>query len=183
MFPNRENAYFCIFHLFEFNSIVMKQISHRGLLLAAFIFGLFFRMTAQSTQIVVSLNDGTEQTYLMAEADRLYFEDNTKLVIEEVSTKSMVSIPPADIRKITCSETVGTVENPDLALGIFPNPVHDVLTIRNLQGKQTVSLYAIDGRLMKTFEASGNQSIDISDLPFGLYLVKTQTQTLKMIKL
>jgi hypothetical protein len=174
---------FAFFTKFQPNFIVMKQLFHRGLLLTAFIFGLFFRMTAQSTQIVVSLNDGTEQNFNLTEADRLYFEDNTKLVIEEIATKNTVTIPLADIRKITCPETVGTTENPDLALGIFPNPVHDVMTFRNLQGKQTVSLYALDGRLIKTFEATGNQVIDISDLPFGLYLVKTQTQTLKMIKL
>ena len=78
---------------------------------------------------------------------------------------------------------MGTDENPDLSLSIFPNPVHDVLSFRNLQGKQTISIYAIDGRQMKTIEVSGNQSIDISELPIGLYLVKTQSQTLKMIKL
>ncbi len=161
----------------------MKRIFQRGLLLAVFILGLFFRMAAQSTQIVVFLNDGTEQTYNMVDADRLYFEDNTKLVIEQGAYKNTVRIPLADIHKITCSETVSTEENSDLALNIFPNPVHDMLTFRNLQGKQTISLYAIDGRLMKTFEVSGNQSIDISELPIGLYLVKTQTQTLKMIKL
>ncbi len=161
----------------------MKHIFQRGLLLAAFIFGLFFRMAAQSTQIVVFLNDGAEQTYNMVDADRLYFEDNTKLVIEQGAYKNTVTIPLADIRKITCSETENTTENPDLALSIFPNPVHDVLTFRNLQGKQTISIYALDGRRMKTLEVTGNQSIDISDLPIGLYLVKTQTQTLKMIKL
>ena len=167
----------------KLNSLPMKRIFQRGLLLIAFIFGLFFRMTAQSTQIVVFLNDGTEQTYNMVDADRLYFEDNTKLVIEQGAYKNTVRIPLADIRKITCSETENTEENSGLALDIFPNPVHDMLTFRYLQGKQTISLYAIDGRLMKTFEASGNQSIDISELPIGLYLVKTQTQTLKMIKL
>ena len=119
----------------------------------------------------------------MVDADRLYFEDNTKLVIEQGAYKNTVIIPLADIRKITCSETVNTEENSDLALDIFPNPVHDILTFRNLQGTQTISLYAIDGHLMKTIEVSGNQSIDISELPIGLYLVKTQTQTLKMIKL
>ena len=36
---------------------------------------------------------------------------------------------------------------------------------------------------MKSFETTGDQWIDISDLPFGLYLVKTEHQTLKMIKL
>lgn len=132
----------------------MRQISHRGLLLAAFIFGLLLRMTAQSTQIIVFLNDGTEQTYNLVKADRLYFEDNTKLVIEEVTAPSTVTIPLSDIRKITCSEIVGTTENPDLATSLYPNPVHDMLTIHNLQGKQTISIYAIDGRLMKTFEAT-----------------------------
>ena len=161
----------------------MKRIFQRGLLLTAFIYGLFFRVAAQSTQIVVFLNDGTEQSYMMSEADRLYFEDNTKLVIEVGPTKSPVTIPLADIRKITCSETEGIAESPDLDLGIFPNPVHDVLTFRNLQGKQSISIYAIDGRRMKIIEATGNQAIDISDLPIGLYLVKTQSQTLKMIKL
>ena len=140
-------------------------------------------MAAQSTQIVVFLNDGTEQTYYLTEADRLYFEDNTKLVIEEVINKSAVTIPLADIRKITCNEYVGLAEESSQELAIFPNPVHDVLTLRNLQGKQNVSIYAIDGRLVKSFETSENQIVDISDLPIGLYLVKTQTQTLKMIKL
>ena len=153
------------------------------MLLIAFVFGLFFRMAAQSTQLIVFLNDGTEQTYYMSEADRLYFEDNTKLVIDVVSTKSTVTIPLANIRKITCSEMVGTAENSDAALTIFPNPVHNVLTFRNLKDKQTVCIYALDGRLAKRFETSGDQIIDISDLPIGLYLVKTQTQTLKMIKL
>ena len=66
----------------------MKHIIQRGLLLMAFVFGLFFSMSAQSTQIVVFLNNGSEQTYSLIEADRLYFEDNTKLVIEQISTKS-----------------------------------------------------------------------------------------------
>lgn len=161
----------------------MKRVSHRGLLLIAFVFGMFFRMTAQSTQLVVFLNDGSEQTYYMAGTDRLYFEDNTKLVIEEVSTKSTVTIPLADIRKITCNEMVNTTENPESALNIFPNPVHNALTFRNIQGKQTVCIYALDGRLAKRFEVSADQVIDISELPIGLYLVKIQTQTLKIIKL
>ena len=162
----------------------MKQIFHHGLLLIAFVFGLFFQMAAQSTQMIVTLNSGEEKTFLMMEDDRVYFEDNVKLVIEQgVYTKEITRIALADIRKIVCRETESTSENPELALGIYPNPVHDVLTFRNLQGKQSISLYALDGRLIKSFEAYGNQAVDVSDLPMGLYLVKTQTRTLKMIKL
>lgn len=155
----------------------------RGLLLAAFIFGLFFHLAAQSTQIIVFLNNGTEQTYNLTEADRLYFEDNTKLVIEQISTKGTVIIPLADIRKITCDETVGVSEASDATVFLAPNPAHNAFTLRNLESKENISIYALDGRLVKSMEVTGNQSVDISDLPIGLYLVKTQSSTYKMIKL
>ena len=119
----------------------------------------------------------------MTEADRLYFEDNTKLVIEEVATKSTTTIPLADIRKITCEEYVDTEENLTPDVCIFPNPVNDILVLRNLSGTQTISIYALDGRLVKSFEATEGQTVSVSELPMGLYLVKTQSCTLKMIKL
>ena len=155
----------------------------KALLLSFILMGLLTYGIAQTVQISVFLNNGAEQTYLLSESDRLYFEDNTKLVIEEVATKSTVTIPLADIRKITCDEFVGTQETPDIDVAIFPNPVRNVLVLKNLTGKQAISIYALDGRLMKTLETSENQFIDISDLSSGLYFVKTQTQTLKMIKL
>lgn len=161
----------------------MKRIPHRGLLLIAFVFGLFFRLSAQSTQIVVFLNDGAEQIYNLTETDRLFFEDNTKLVIEEVATKNTVTIPLADIRKITCDEYVGTNEIQDQGIAIFPNPVNDVFMLRNLSGTQTVNIYALDGRLVKSFEATEGRSVSVNELSVGLYLVKTQSCTLKMIKL
>ena len=161
----------------------MKRLINRGLLLLALIMGMAFSMEAQSTQVVVTLNDGTEQNYTMTESDRMYFEDNTILVIEIHEYKNTVRIPLADIRKLTCLETEGTNENEATALSIFPNPVHETLVIRNLQGSQTVSIYALDGRLMKSLEVSGDITIDIADWAAGLYFVKTQSSTLKMVKL
>lgn len=140
-------------------------------------------MAAQSTQMVVTMNDGSVQTYSMMESGRVYFEDNTYLVIEEGTGKDVVRIPMSDIRKITCEEEVGLPENQAAAISILPNPVHDVMMLHNLDGKQTVSIFAIDGRLMKAFEVSGDEAIDVSAFPVGLYLVRTQSSTLKMIKL
>ena len=140
-------------------------------------------MAAQSTQMVVTMNDGSVQTYSMMESGRVFFEDNTYLVIEEGIGKDVVRIPMSDIRKITCEEEVGLPENQAAAISILPNPVHDVMMLHNLDGKQTVSIFAIDGRLMKAFEVSGDEAIDVSAFPVGLYLVRTQSSTLKMIKL
>lgn len=140
-------------------------------------------MVAQSTQMIVFLNNGEEKTFLMLEDDRVYFEDNVKLVIDQGVYKDITKIALADIRKIVCREVEGTDENVEVAVSIFPNPVHDVLTLHNLQGSQIVCIYALDGRMVKAFEATGGQTVDISDLPVGMYLVNTQSQTLKMIKL
>ena len=161
----------------------MKQLFRRGLLFIMLTIGMVCGMTAQSTQMVVTMNDGSVQTYSMMESGRIYFEDNTYLVIEEGTGKELVRIPMSDIRKITCEEEVGLNENQAAEISIMPNPVHDVMVLHNLDGKQVVSIYAIDGRLMRTFEASGDEAIDISAFPVGLYLVRTQSNTLKMIKL
>ena len=161
----------------------MKRLFKHGLMLSTFIIALVFSSKAQSTQVVVTLNNGTEQNYAMTEADRMYFEDNTILVIETAEYKGTARIPLADIRKITCQEVEGLDESSSLDVAFFPNPVHDKVTFRNLRGKQTVKIYALDGRLMKTAQITDDQTIDISMLPQGLYLVNVNYNTFKMMKL
>ena len=160
----------------------MKSIFKRGLLLLAFILGLAFHLAAQSTQMTIHFNDGSERSYYMSENDRVYFEDNETLVVELAPTKSD-RFNLADIRKITCAETEGVSEVSNASVQLFPNSSHDAFLLRNLNERQTVSIYALDGRIMKSFETTGDQWIDISDLPIRLYLIKTERQTLKMIKL
>ena len=164
----------------------MKRLIQRGLLLIALTLGLGFYLSAQSTQMTVYLNNGEEKTYQMTGNDRVYFDDNETLVIEiAVYGKGERSdrFNLADIRKITCAETEGISEASNTSVYLSPNPVHDAFMLNNLNGKESIHVYALDGRLMKSIEASEGQWIDISDLPIGLYLVKTERQTLKMIKL
>ena len=164
----------------------MKSIFKHGLLLLAFALGLAFPLAAQSTQMTIQMNDGSERTYFMNESDRVYFEDNETLVVEIAVYGKDVRADRfnlADIRKITCHETEGVSETSNASVFLSPNPTHDAFMLHNLQGKQSVSIYALDGRLVKSAEVSEDQLIDISDLPIGLYLVKTESCTLKMIKL
>ena len=164
----------------------MKNIFKRGLLLLVFTIGLTFHLEAQSTQMTIHLNDGTERTYFMNESDRVYFEDNETLVVElAVYGKDVRSdrFNLADIRKITCQETEGVSEEAGDAIYLSPNPSHNAFMLHNFDGRQSVNIYALDGRLVKSTEAIEGQLIDISDFPIGLYLVKTESCTLKMIKL
>lgn len=148
----------------------------------ALVFGAILQLDAQSTLVVITLKDGTEHSYFMSDDDRIFFEDNEKLVIEGLS-EGTVKFDLADIRKITCDEYDDLKESLDLGVAISPNPVYETLTLRHLSGTQTISIYALDGRLVKSFEAKEGQPVDVGELPVGLYLVKTPSCTLKMIKL
>lgn len=151
--------------------------------MAVLAIGTALQLSAQS-EVTVWMNDGAVQTYYMAENDRMYFEDNEKLIIETgLYAKDIYSILLADIRKITCSETVGTSENSQPELAVYPNPVRDALTLRNLEGTASVRIFTLDGRLVKSFEITENQTVDISELPAGLYLLNVDSRTLKMMKL
>ena len=158
------------------------KLLRQGLLLLALTLGLAFQAAAQPTQVIVTMTDGSELVYNVSEADRLYFEDNTNLVIE-TGNKGIARIALSAIRKISCTEITGQPENLTVEVSLMPNPVHDAVKLIGLDGVQTVNIYAIDGRLMQSFEATSDQTIDISGLPIGLYLVRTQSTTLKMIKL
>lgn len=161
----------------------MKQLLKRGLLLAVLVVGTILPLSAQSVQAVVTMRDGTEQLYYLSNYDRMYFEENEVLVIGQESVKELVKIPLADIRKINCYELENTVEELFQTVTVYPNPVYETLTLRNLSGTQVINIYALDGRMVKSVEVTGDQPIDISDLSSGYYLVKTPTSTHKMIKL
>ena len=180
------NVYLCILHFLNLIFSKMKRIYKCGLLLAVLALGLCINLSAQSTQMTIYMNNGGERSYDMTENDRVYFENNETLVVEiAVYNKDLRSdrFNLADIRKITCQEVEGLSEGSNTSVCLVPNPVHDAFMLRNLNGKETLHIFALDGRMVMSVEASENQLIDISDLPVGLYLVKTEHQTLKMIKL
>lgn len=173
----------CIFASLSFNPSKMKRFLQRGLLLLTFTLGLVFHLAAQSTQMTIYMNDGTEHSYYMSEDDRVYFDDNETLVVETSLYTKSDRFNLANIRKITCTETEEVNEEAGYSIYLSPNPVHDVFILHNLNGRQCVSIYALDGRLVKTTKIAEDQPVDISDLGIGIYLVKTEHQTLKMIKL
>ena len=81
----------------------MKHPMKRIFLLVALLFGAFLQMSAQNTYVhlIITMNDGTEETYDMYSVSYMYFESGDKLVITEtVDGLSYVRYPLSDIRKI-----------------------------------------------------------------------------------
>lgn len=93
-------------------------------------------------------------------------------------------------RTITTPITLG-IETNDIfnALNVYPNPTKNLLTIKSEQQLIGITIYDINGRLLKTISLKNNireTEIDIRELTHGIYFLKVQTelgtQTKKIIK-
>ena len=155
---------------------------NKTLLLLFLFMGLLFHGTAQNVTLVVTNNNGQEQTFQLSENGQMHFENGERLVIED-GFGTTATFQLDDIRKIVCSEPMGVDENAAKALQLVPNPSHNQVFIKNLSGNCQGHVYSLDGRMIKAFEAYEGMMLDISDLPEGMYLLNIDGQTLKLMKL
>lgn len=160
----------------------MKRFLKIGLLtVAMFAIG---RLSAQTdVYATITMNDGSTQNYHLDGNCQIKFGSEDFLWIVRPDNKESVQIALNDIRKITFDDLTGTNENVANTFGIFPNPFHNQFVVKGLVGTSTMSIYAIDGRLVRQCQVENGQVIDLAELNSGLYLVNIGTQNLKMMKL
>jgi len=72
-------------------------------------------------------------------------------------------------------------------ISIYPNPANDIINIDGIENTNELTIYNSVGQLVnsnidiiETYE--GSLKINISELPTGLFFIKTPTQTIKLIK-
>lgn len=161
----------------------MRRFVFKTLTLLAFLIGLATMATAQtSVNLIITKTNGEEQSFLLSDQSQLSFENGEYLVIDD-GTDNTITYPLDQIRKMVCSEILGASEENASKPQVFPNPSRDSFIIRNLQGVSTARIYALDGRLVQSFEATEGLVVNIAELPSGMYLLNLNGQTLKLMKL
>lgn len=100
--------------------------------------------------------------------DGFYFDDLTISIVDDSS--------------------LGANDITSTPIGLYPNPVEDVLHITTSLTQFTIEMFTLQGRLViKKTNNSGPQSIDYSKYASGIYLVKltseNTSQTFKIVKL
>ena len=92
----------------------------------------------------------------------------------------------SDIVKVTFNEESGlSIETPNAQVtSIYPNPVKDNLTIKNVDNMQEsdIYIYSVTGLLVAKYSQWNGESIDVSHLNPGIYFVNTNSTTLKFVK-
>lgn len=136
------------------------------------------------TGVIVTYYDGTTQNFNIATTGKLYFS-NDDLNVKTDGTTSVTTIPVSIIRKIVFSNTLGTPtigENKN-NLALYPNPSSDLIQIKSDSMEELdVKIYALTGQLVQQGSYQSNQSIDVSSLAKGLYLVQVNGLTVKFSK-
>ncbi len=161
----------------------MKHVFLRVVTTIGFLMALILTTSAQTNvNLIITKTDGEEQVIQVTEESHVFFENGTHLVIED-GTGTTLRFVLSEMRKIVCDDTTTEIQEDSISMQIFPNPLHDSFVIKGVHEKCAARIYALDGRLMKTIEASDGTVIDMSDMHPGIYILSIDGKTLKMIKL
>ena len=76
---------------------------------------------------------------------------------------------------------LSTDENEMSTFKLYPNPVSNVLTIENNEPFDSIKIYDINGRILKTISSSNEKQlpIDVNDLTQGMYFIEIQSGSKK----
>ena len=161
----------------------MTKHALTALFLLVVLFGWSHPAHAQSVELhaVVTLTNGQEQTFYLTEEDRFSFDGQEALVIHSQGCTTSIAID--DIRKIVFDDVTGTQELTADSPFFYPNPVKKTIILGNIDDNQIVSIFSLEGRLIRQFKAVANEPIDLGSLPAGIYTLNINDKNLKLLKL
>ena len=156
----------------------MKKIVLTLLMFVLAVCGL----KAQSYALKIQMNDETETLWEAEQIRNVYFDNDSTLIIVENETDYTHSYNVLEVKKIYFQSTVSLNEITSKQMAfVYPNPANDNIRIIGVEN-QDVEIFSTDGKLFMKARYNG-KSLDISSLPKGLYLLKTNGQTLKFNKI
>jgi len=113
-------------------------------------------------QTVTAGEATTEEMMLVFFSYTLYLPGDENIVIDTVTVHDSHMCQPL---------LVGVDENKSEEIDIYPNPTNGLINFNwNASGKASVHINDVYGRSVRTLNWNNSSSIDISDLPNGMYL-------------
>ena len=156
----------------------MKKLQLLLFMLLALPIGML--ADSQNT-LVVTLKNGAETAFFLKDQPNVTFEGTN---LKVVSQKETVTFTLSDVLRFTYvkKDPSGIDETV-----VDPTEVSfegGVLVISQLKQGASVDIYSLDGKLVRQLKAhhSGTYRLGLSELPTGLYLVKADNITYKIMK-
>ena len=138
---------------------------------------------AQSVSLEINKTDNSQQKVALNSLNKLTFSGSD--LVLNYNSGSLENIAMADIRKMNFGVISGVVNVSDdiNAISVYPSPATTWIKIKNLPaGNNHVNIYTVSGVLVLS-SALQSETIDVSGLNRGIYLLKVNNQVLKFSKL
>ena len=138
---------------------------------------------ASGTTLMVYTKDGTVTTFELSDKPKAKFEGKN---LHIVSQKADVTYALSDVLRFTYARSqVGIQErSADDDTEISYQKDDGTLVLSQMAANATVAVYTTDGKLVKKLTTShaGTFRLNLSSLPYGVYIVKAGTITYKLLK-
>ncbi len=163
-------------------------MSKKIILLLLLLYSGNYLFSLKAQNLYVDLKNGIENIKQIGSIQKLTFENN-KLVFTYISgTSEMFSV--SSIKKISFISAFTGIDVVDLEqnnnqISVYPNPVANELNFKNLpEGSSNLFIYRMDGALvLQTQITDFENTVDLSNLTVGIYLVRVNNQILKISKI
>lgn len=134
--------------------------------------------------IIVWTADGEHVSYLLEERPKILMT-STELVLKTISAE--VFYPLSDYVKLTFgTESTNDTKITNLLTEskIIVKLTSETVCVSNLAPSESLSIHAIDGKLMTRISADteGKASFSIANYATGVYIIKTHNQSFKFMK-
>lgn len=144
--------------------------------------GFAFATYAQDTKVNVLYLDGTPHVVQMSQVKTLKITGDDVLLLSADGT-TVATHNMADIDKIELTADVTAINTPNKVQAVTIRYNGTSITASGMTNGHVLTVYATSGAVVAKAKArDGKATINVSDLGAGVYVVKTDGQTLKMVK-
>ena len=131
--------------------------------------------------LVVKMKNGAETAFFLKDKPNVTFEGTNLKVVSEKTTTTFAL---ADVLRFTYVKRDPSGIDEQIVDPTEISYEDGVLVISQIKAGASVGVYALDGKLVRQLKAqrSGTYRLSLSELPTGLYLVKADNITYKIMK-
>lgn len=157
------------------------------------LFGYKFKNAVKETLLIININNtgfsdlqiGNLFTYTGQQTLTQYrsgqphvsgvAEGDSNIITSNSTITNTFNARQFSINVVEVENTLSINNIDENSIGMYPNPVTDILTIDTYATLQHISVYSINGAKVFTAEKVNNNTIDLSTLTSGMYILKIET--------
>lgn len=155
-----------------------KFLRFKKLGLLCMAFAAFMTVKAEVTGMIVTLKDGSEWRFAFADKPVVTCQDGM-FVVKTATVEQSTELADIDNYKFDVNSGANLLEADEATLGYAMGQV----AISGLQAGVAVYVYAMDGVLVLSARAdeAGRATLDMNACPKGVYIVKANQMSWKII--